>query len=36
MGLNSIGTRILEVCKRSERVEDQGIEFGRVQGQNGT
>ena len=35
MGLNSNGTRILEVCERSESVADQCIACGRVQeGQN--
>ena len=35
MGHNSIGTRILDVCEKIERVADRGIEFGRVQGQIG-
>ena len=32
MSLNSIGTRIPEVCERLECVTDQCIKFGRVQG----
>ena len=32
MGLNSVGTRILEVCERLECVADQCIKFWRVQG----
>ena len=32
MRLNLIGTRILEVCERSECVTDKCIKFGRVQG----
>ena len=35
-GLNSIGTKILEVCERPERVADQCFGSGRVQeGENG-
>ena len=32
MRLNSIGTRILEVCERLECVTDQCIKFGRFKG----